>query len=233
MFVRDAKDAARRWVIEEASRAPGFNGAFYAGSTNWFPDDAVLPATSDVDVWVVLADPDPPEKPGKFMYRDVILEVSYLVDDQPGSPEEVLGDYHMAGAFRTPGIISDPSGKLRGLQASVSGDFAKRRWVYKRCEHARDKVLGHLGRLKESEPFHDQVTAWLFGTGVTTHVLLVAGLKNPTIRRRYLATRELLGDLGIASYVDLQQCGERVEAFLPRVWEITEAIMVANPGIED
>ena len=44
MFVRDAKDAARRWVIEEASRAPGFNGAFYAGSTNWLPDDAVLPA---------------------------------------------------------------------------------------------------------------------------------------------------------------------------------------------
>ena len=64
-------------------------------------------------------------------------------------------------------------------------------------------------------------------------MLLVAGLKNPTIRRRYLATRELLGDLGIASYVDLQRRGERVEAFLPRVWEITEAIMVANPGIED
>jgi hypothetical protein len=40
------------------------------------------------------------------------------------------------------------------------------------------------------------VTAWLFATGVTTHVLLVAGLRNPTVRRRYLAARELLADYG-------------------------------------
>jgi hypothetical protein len=190
------------------------------------------------------------------------------------------------------------------------------------------------------------VSCWLFGTGVTTHVLLVAGLKNPTVRRRYLAARELLAeygrlefyepliqllgcaqmsaacaehhlvaltdvfdaarsvlktpfpfaadisdtarpiaidgsqeliergfhreaifwivatwsrcqqvlindapaemqdrsdagfrqllaDLGIASPTDLQQRGEQVRQFLPRVWETAEAIMAANPGIED
>ncbi|MEZ4619873.1 MAG: hypothetical protein R2867_30825 [Caldilineaceae bacterium] len=36
--------------------------------------------------------------------------------------------------------------------------------------------------------------AWLFGTGVTTHLLLVAGLRNPTVRKRYLAVRTLLND---------------------------------------
>ena len=38
--------------------------------------------------------------------------------------------------------------------------------------------------------------AWLFPTGVTTHVLLTAGLRNPTVRLRYLAARRLLADYG-------------------------------------
>jgi hypothetical protein len=38
--------------------------------------------------------------------------------------------------------------------------------------------------------------SWLFGTGVTTHVVLVAGLRNPTVRLRYLAAREVLEAYG-------------------------------------
>jgi hypothetical protein len=66
----------------------------------------------------------------------------------------------------------------------------------RRCEHARDKSLGFLEGLDPSAPLHDQIIAWLFGTSVATHMLLVAGLKNPTVRKRYLATRELLGEYG-------------------------------------
>lgn len=346
LLVREAKEVARRWVMEEAAGVPGFRGAFFAGSTNWLPDDAHLPATSDLDVTVVLADPDPPEKPGKFVYGDVLLEVSYLPDERLRSPEAVLGDYHLAGGFRTPSIIADPSGRLGELQAAVSRDYARRRWVQERCEHARDNVLRHLRSLDASGPFHDAVTAWLFGTGVTTHVLLVAGLKNPTVRRRYVAARELLaeyggldlyeellgllgcarlgrgrveehlasltdafdaakavadapfffvsdisdvarpvaidgsreliengqhreavfwmvatysrcqklfhhaapagsedrfgdgfrmllGDLGIASFADLRRRSERVERFLPAVWEAAQTIMAANPSVRD
>jgi hypothetical protein len=345
MIVKDAKELARQWVIEEASKAPGFYGALYAGSTNWLPDEADFPPTSDVDVWVVLADPAPLAKLGKFIYRDVILEVSYLTNDQLRSSDQILGDYHMAGGFRTPSIIADPSGLLTELQAAVSRNVAKRQWVYKRCEHAKNRVLRNLRSLKESDPFHDQVTAWLFATGVTTHVLLVAGLRNPTVRQRYVAVRELLadygllgfydtllemlgcarmsresvtqhltaltnvfdaatavvkmtfpftsdisdtarpitidgswdllergyhreavfwmvasysrcqkvlyhdaraemqdrftpgyrrllGDLGVTSFADLQQRKEQIEALLPRVWEVAEAIMAANPRIE-
>ena len=136
MIVKGAKDVARQWVIKEASKAPGFFGALYAGSTNWFSDEADFPSTSDVDVWVVLADPDPPAKPEKFICRDVILEVSYLPNDQLRSSDQILGDYHMAGSFRTPSIIADLSGRLIKLQAAVSKYFANRQWVYKRCEHA-------------------------------------------------------------------------------------------------
>lgn len=346
MIVKQAKDVARQWVSEEASRTPGFRGAFHAGSTNWLPDDAELPATSDLDLWVVLSDPDRPRKPGKFIYRDLILDVSYVGSDRLRSPERILADYRMAGSFRSPSVLSDPSGQLTELQQAVSMDFAKRAWVYKRCEDARNNVLRYVRSLDESAPLHDQVTAWLFGTGVTTHVLLVAGLKNPTVRRRYVAAeellaeyghpefygtllemmgcaemsriraerhlaaltdvfdaaktvirtpfffasdisdaarliaidgtrelierghhraaifwivatysrcqkvlyhdapadmrdrfspgfRELLGDLGIGSFADLQRRSEQVETFLPRVWQVAEAILAANEGIED
>lgn len=196
VIVKQAKDVARQWVIEEAGAIPGFRGAFFHGSMNWLPDTAALPPASDVDMMIVLAEPSPPAKLGKFLYRDVILEVSYLPSDQLQSPNLILGQYHLAGSFRTASIIVDPSGQLTDLQEAVSRAYANRHWVYRRCEHARDKVLQHLLSLTESEPFHDQVTAWLFGTGVTTHVLLVAGLRNPTVRRRYVATQELLADYG-------------------------------------
>ncbi len=189
--------------MEEASKTPGFYGAFYHGSINWLPDDAPLPATSDVDIMIVLTDPNPPDKPGKFIYRDVMLEASYLSKEQLQSPDRILSDYHMAGSFRTPGIILDPSGQLTRLQAAVSKGYAKRRWVYKRCEHARNHALKYIRSVNESEPFHDQVITWLFATGVTTHVLLVAGLRNPTVRQRYMAVRELLADYGLLNFYEI------------------------------
>jgi hypothetical protein len=42
--------------------------------------------------------------------------------------------------------------------------------------------------------------AWLFPTGVTTHVLLVAALRNPTVRLRYLAVRDVLIEYGHAGF---------------------------------
>ena len=44
--------------------------------------------------------------------------------------------------------------------------------------------------------------------------------------------RQLLADLGITSFADLQQRGEQVKALLPQVWAVAEAIMAANPEIE-
>lgn len=196
MIVRHAKDVARQWVLEEASQESGFCGAFFHGSTNWLPDDGTLPPTSDLDIMVVLADSNLPDKPGKFIYRNVLLEVSYLPQDQIQSPEMVLGQYHLAGSFKSPGIILDPSGSLTELQAAVAENYAKRQWVYKRCEQARNKVMYGFEALDETKALPDQVLAWLFPTGVTTHVLLVAGLKNPTVRKRYVAVRELLAEYG-------------------------------------
>ncbi len=64
MLVRQAKAVAQQWVIEEASTIPGFQGAYIAGSANWLPDDAVLRATSDLDINVVFSTPNTSYKGG-------------------------------------------------------------------------------------------------------------------------------------------------------------------------
>jgi hypothetical protein len=61
----------------------------------------------------------------------------------------------------------------------------------------------------DGRPLHENVSAWLFGTGVTTHVLLVAGMRNPTVRKRYLAAKQLLNDYGMPEEYErlLEQLG--------------------------
>ncbi|MHB0877515.1 MAG: hypothetical protein ACYC5O_15870, partial [Anaerolineae bacterium] len=87
MLVGQAKDVARQWVVGEGTKTPGFHAAYFAGSANWLPDDASLPATSDLDVNVIVAGPNAPDKRTKFVYRDVLLEISYLPGDLFRSPE--------------------------------------------------------------------------------------------------------------------------------------------------
>jgi hypothetical protein len=204
MKAGQAREIAREWVMEHATDLPGFAGAYLAGSVTAMPDEATLPATSDVDVMVVLGNPVPTGKPGKFLYREVLLEVTYMSGNALRTPEQVLGHYHLAGSFRTPSIIADPAGHLTALQAAVAKDFVSRRWVERRCEQARDTVVQRLDSLDASAPFHEQVVPWLFAAGGMPHVLLVAGLRNPTVRRRYEAVHDLLVDYGhAASYPEL------------------------------
>jgi hypothetical protein len=202
--VGPARAAAAQWVMRHARREAGFRGAYFSGSTIELSDDAELPAASDVDVVVVTAAAEAPLKLGKFLYLQTLVEVTYLPWRQLASVEEVLRSYHLAGSFRMDTIIADPTGHLRRLHTQVSRHFAERVWVHRRCENAQQRIEDGLRAIDASAAWHDQVTAWLFPTGVTTHVLLVAALRNPTVRLRYLAARDVLSDYGHASlYPDL------------------------------
>jgi hypothetical protein len=106
-------------VVEEASDIPGFCGAYTAGSTNWLPDDADLTTTSDFDIMVVLTDLNQAGKRSKFIYQDILLEVSYVRNDQLESSDLVLSDYHLAPNCRTTNIMLDPSGHLTALLGIV------------------------------------------------------------------------------------------------------------------
>jgi hypothetical protein len=189
MKANEAKAIARQWVAEHAEMLPGFRGAFVHGSANWLNDDDLLPATSDLDMVVVQDGAEPVRKPGKFSYQGVLLDVSFLNADLIRTPEQILGAYDLAGSFRTRGALVDPVGDLKRLHSAVVQDYRRRRWIESRCDDAVNRVMKHLAAFSAAAPAHDQVTSWLFATGVTTHVLLVAGLKNPTVRARYLAAR--------------------------------------------
>lgn len=196
MKVGSARKAAYEWVMEHASKENGFKGAYFSGSTIDLPDDKELSATSDIDVVVNTEEATPPLKLGKFLYRGALVEVTYLSWNQITSAQEVLSSYHLAGSFRVDTIIADPTGHLGRLQKEVSHHFAEQVWVQRRCENARQRIENGLREIDADAPMHDKVTAWLFPTGVTTHVLLVAALRNPTVRRRYIATREVLKEYG-------------------------------------
>lgn len=202
MNVGRAKEIARQWVLENATALPGFVGAYLAGSITTLPNDSILPATSDVDVMVVIETNKALSKPGKFAYQGILLEITYMSAESLRSADQVLGHYHLAGSFRTPGVISDPSGRLTALQNAVANDFCKRHWVVRRCEHARDTVVARIDTLNQSAaaPFHERVISWLFAAGGVPHILLTAGMRNPTVRRRYEAVRCLLADYGHASF---------------------------------
>jgi hypothetical protein len=170
-------------------------GAFLHGSINWLADDAELPATSDLDVMLVLAGDEPAQKPGKFRHKGVLLEVSYLSMTDIATPEHVLGSAHLAGSFHRPGLLADPSGYLSALQREVACHYADESWVLGRCADIEAKMRRPFPSPDASFPEH--VNAWLFPTGLTTHLLLIAGLRNPTVRQRYLAVRDLLIEHGM------------------------------------
>jgi hypothetical protein len=194
MRVGTAREAAADWVAKHATRNPSFRGAYFIGSTVDLPEDGELPPGSDMDVAVVTSETTPPPKPGKLLHRGALLEISLVPWHELSSIDEVLGSYHRAAAFRINTVIADPTGELKILQQSVAQRFADEAWVRRRCQNAREKIQRLLSDIDPSAPWPDQVIAWLFGTGVTTHVLLVAALRNPTIRLRYLAAREVLDE---------------------------------------
>lgn len=195
MLVRDAKLAAEEWVRCEGSKLPGLLGAFLTGSVSTLADEVLLPGSSDVDVTVVLEEPLA-RKLGKFRYRGVLLEVSFEAFERIQSPEAVLGEPHSAGGIRDMQIVSDPTGHLERLQDEVAEEYACRRWVRQRCRAAAAVAAGRLQPPDGSAPLHDRVTAWLFGASLTALILLLAGLRPPTVRRRYVEVRKLLHEHG-------------------------------------
>jgi hypothetical protein len=161
------------------------------------PDDAALPDASDVDVMIALEVEEVPFKPGKFMYKGALLEITFVPFASISSMELVLSSYHVAGGFRTDSILDDPSGFLHSLQDQVAKRFSDEFWVRARCGEALARVENGMSALDFTAPLQDRVTSWLFPAGVSTHVLLVAALRNPTIRLRYLAVREVMGEYGL------------------------------------
>lgn len=195
LTIGQARSAAGAWVRDIAGSQPGFAGAFLHGSSLASPDAALVPPTSDLDL-VVAVDGAWAGPAGKLVHRGALLDVSTLPLSRFASAESVLSDYRLAGSFWGNGIVADPTGQLANVHAVVGPAFSRIQWVSRRIEDAKANVAHHLEAVASNETAPARVTGWLFGAGVTTHMLLVAGLENPTVRRRYETARDLLADYG-------------------------------------
>jgi hypothetical protein len=189
-----AREAARDWLHTHAACRPGFRGAYFIGSTVHLPPDAELPSDSDIDLAVVIDGVDPSLKPGKLLHRGVLIEISFFPWEWYSSVDDLAASYHLAAGLQRDTIVTDSSGDLRALQRQVASSFCEEAWVRRRSKNALKKVEKLLAAIDVSGPRYDQVMTWVFATGVTTHVLLVAALKNPTVRLRYVAVREVLAE---------------------------------------
>jgi hypothetical protein len=129
-------------------------------------------------------------------YQGALLELSYRSSTPFQSAESLLADYHLAPSFQSARILLDPDGRLASLQAEVRREYPKAERVRQRLEHVERNMRGMAGAVSTWDVLHEQVTCTFFSAGLLTHILLVAGLRNPTVRLRYLAARELLAEHG-------------------------------------
>ncbi|MEV0406763.1 hypothetical protein [Actinoallomurus sp. NPDC050550] len=184
-------------LVESLRGQVAVEGAYLIGSTATASSDLELPATSDLDVMVVVSDDIPPPKPGKVDIGEAVIEVSFVARSSLLPPERAITDYHLAHGLRHDSILLEGDGWLRRLHEQVAATFTDPRFVTARCENAHRKIKTLLGGLDPATPWHQRVSSWLFGTGVMTHVILVAALRNPTVRVRYVAARSVLHDHGL------------------------------------
>ena len=193
MLVSQAIAAAAAWTQAYAKTYP-ILGAVLNGSVLERSDGDLLPESSDVDINLI-AEEAPEQKPGKFRFQGALLEASFLPFSMVDPMEKALTTYEIAGAFRSPrGLLRDPSGRIRPIVAYVSERFAQPEWVRVRCENVYRKILRGTGSYREDLPLLDNINCWLFPTGILTHAILVAALRNPTVRLRYLRSRAVLDD---------------------------------------
>ena len=189
MLIKEARAIAADWVRGREPRA-----AFYTGSSLDLADRAELSAESDLDI-VVVSDGPAPDKIGKVVHRGVRLDVSFLDRRELANPDAIARIHYLAPSFRSESaIIVDADGELRAVHDHVAPIFGRSDVVWGRCENVLSRMMSGLSRVGELASWPTQLLGWLFPISLPTQLLLVAGCRNPTVRLRYLRTRELLVD---------------------------------------
>jgi hypothetical protein len=223
------------WIGENASSIRGYRGAFLAGSLCWLDDTDAVSAFSDIDIHVFVDDDQVDAKPRKFRYHGALLEVSIDPVSMLDDPESTLASAPVAASIARNRILDDPGGLLRPAFAFIAAEYPKRHRVIARMDAIQARIVAAMGQDDEREAFHDQVMRWIFPAGVTTHLLLAAGLGNPTVRRRFVEVKHLLDrynepgmldtllDLVASAHVTREMAGRHLAALTP-IYDAMSAI---------
>jgi len=197
-----ARSIARSWLDAERERAiragESVDGAFFTGSINALSDQDDFPATSDVDLCVILSSPTPsPRRIVKREFRGLVIEPFYLPRENFPSAQAALADFSLACHLVAPSALYDPLGLLGSLRAAMADRYARREWILARCAQARDHCLALMSRAYGSGSL-------CFVNAILTHaiqgmaqMLLLADLGVPTVKQALVRAAELLERLGM------------------------------------
>ncbi|MCO7220696.1 hypothetical protein [Klenkia sp. PcliD-1-E] len=190
MRAAEAVAAAADAVLDRWSGDPALRGAFLAGSvTDLEPDDEV-PATSDIDVTVVLVGTTGGRRKvriGELVVETTLLDVAELADE-----ERVARTHWLAPSFRGGFVLADPTGAPRRLEDRIAPGFTAPDAVLGRVDDVLQLVRHRLATAGPADSWAAAVLGWVFPISLPTQAPLVAALRTPTVRRRYAAAREVL-----------------------------------------
>lgn len=236
MQIDQAIQVARRWLDAQGRALPGFVGAYLVGSGAERSGADELPASSDLDVMVVLRG-DVGLKPGKIRVEGVLLEISLLGLEAIVPFERALSDYHIAHGLNLGRILSDPDGVLGEAHAFIAPRFRALRWIGRRMDQVDEKIRRGIEGMDEEAALEDLLNSWLFPTGITAHRVLVAALQNPTVRLRYMAAREVLRQWGYDAFyeqmLELLGCARLDAGQVARGLDVMARAFDAAAALED
>jgi hypothetical protein len=211
-----AREAVAAWVAREAAADPAFRGAFLTGSLTALPAGAPLPRTSDVDVTMLVGAPPRPSsarlggplasgaaaradrdvaagrRKGKRLVDGLLVDVSYLDEAMLADPAGVAASFVYAPSFRGGQVLADPTGQLARLEAAIAPGFATPAAIRARTADVHRRIRARLTALDPRAMWPDLVLEWLFPTSLPAVAALVAALRTPTVRLRYLRAREVV-----------------------------------------
>ena len=129
--------------------------------------------------------------PGKRLVDGVLVDVSYRRRRRVADPARVAASFVYAPSFRGGQVLADPTGQLGRLEAAIAPGFASPAAVRARTDDVHRRIRARLTALDPAAPWPELVLAWLFPTSLTAVRALVAALRTPTVRLRYLRAREV------------------------------------------
>jgi hypothetical protein len=209
MDVKQAKQAAHAWVESNCSHWRGLRGAHLVGSVAMLPDDAPFPPTKDVDLHLIFDESSPAlTNAGPFLnnleveHQGVSIEAGVKSIGDYRSAEAILANLEIAHHLTVDSLLYDPDGLLRGLQAPVRREFARRRWVSARLAHERAgqaRALALLPAMRARLGASGEVSILGYANTFLGAALDVAALKPPGGGGRvFVRLRRALAELGRA-----------------------------------
>lgn len=227
LTIADAHAIATAWVRDNDHL---HEAAFIGGSAAITSPDAPYDPASDIDCYLVIDGPLPPGKIGKVVVDGVLLDVSWLPWSQieQGHANAVISSLLNFGQ-----IIHDPTERLKTIQHGIQSSFATPAAIERRLKDMRQRIRSGLMADSSYLPKPERVMNWLFPATLATHLPLIAACAPLTVRKRFLATKQVMDAVEYEELLALYDFDHVTRAQAEQWLELTDRIFTENVELAD